>query len=183
MRLTDGQVAPDFTIADVTGKQISLESFKGQYVLLSFFRYAGCPFCDLTLIKLIERYDNFANRGLKTVAFFQSSDESIDKYVSDKHPPFPVIADPDKLVYDKYAIESSRMGGLKSVKRIPITVSAILKGEVVQGKIGGDAFLMPAQFIVGPDSKIVKAHYGSDFADKIPLFEIEELILTKISQQ
>ncbi len=181
MRLTDGQTAPDFTVNDVKGNPVSLSTYKNQYVLLSFFRYAGCPFCNITLMRLIERYDNFSKRGLQTVAFFQSNDESIDTYVSARNPPFPVVADPDKTIYNQYGVESSVAGAAKSLLSLPATVVAMMKGQVVQGKIDGDGFLMPAQFIIGPDSTVVKAHYGTSFADKIPLFEIEELILTKIT--
>ncbi len=181
MRLLEGQQAPRFTSTDVKGQPITLDMYNGKYVLLSFFRYAGCPFCNLTLIKLIERYDNFASRGLQAIAFFQSDDDSINKYVAAKNPPFPIVSDAEKIVYDQYGVESSRLGGLKSLAHVPETAAAMLKKEVVQGNIGGDTFLMPAQFIIAPDKTIIKAHYGSDFADKIPMFEIEELILTKIS--
>lgn len=180
MRLNTGQTAPDFTINDVKGQSITLSDYKGQYLLISFFRYAGCPFCNLTLIDLIKRYDNFSNRGLKTIAFFQSTDESIDKYVAAKQPPFPVIADPNKSVYSKYAVESSKLGAVKSLAAAPTVLAGIIKGQVVQGTIDGDGFLMPAQFIIDPNGVILKAHYGSDFADKIPMLDIEEIILTKI---
>ncbi len=157
---------------------ISLDAYKGKFLLLGFFRYAGCPFCNLTLIELIQRYDNFARRGLETVAFFQSADESIQKYVMTKKPPFPVVADPAKKIYDKFGVESSRMGGLKSLIKAPAVVSSIAQKKVVQGKLDGDGFLMPAQFVIGPDGKIVQAHYGSDFGDKIPMIDIEMLILS-----
>lgn len=179
MRLTAGQVAPDFTINDSNGKSISLRDYTGKNVLISFFRYAGCPFCNLTLIELIERYQNFASRGLEAIVFFQSDDESIKKYVAAKKPPFPLIADSKKVVYERYGIESSKVGAVKSILRAPKLAPALLTGKVVQGSIDGDSFMMPAQFIVGPDQKLVKAYYGSDFMDKMPFFEIEEVIMTQ----
>lgn len=179
MRLSVGQVAPDFTINDSNGKSISLADYAGKNVLVSFFRYAGCPFCNLTLIELVERYQNFASRGLEAIVFFQSDDESIKKYVSAKKPPFPLIADSKKVVYEKYGIESSKIGAVKSILRAPTLAPALLSGKVVQGKIDGDGFLMPAQFIVGPDQRFVKVYYGSDFMDKMPFFEIEEVIMSQ----
>ncbi|MBC7707612.1 AhpC/TSA family protein [Polaromonas sp.] len=182
MRLTAGQAAPNFNIVDVNGTPVALSNYAGKYVLVSFFRYAGCPFCNLTLIDLIERYKNFSDRGLQTVAFFQSDDESIAKYVAAKQPPFPVVADPQKVVYDMYKIESSKVGALKSLAAAPKTIAAIARGKVAQGALNGDSFLMPAQFVIGPDGTIVIAHYGTDFADKIPLLDIEETILTKVTR-
>lgn len=182
MRLVEGHAAPEFSIKDTKGSSISLDLYKDNYLLLSFFRYAGCPFCNITLIKLIERYDNFASRGLQTVAFFQSDDDSINKYVASRNPPFPLIADPEKTVYNAYGVESSRAGAVKSILKIPVTTAAIIRGDVVQGTMDGDKLLMPAQFIIGPDGIIETAHYGTDFGDKIPMFEIEKLILTKITK-
>lgn len=182
MRLTVGQTAPDFTINDSNGRSISLADYSGKNLLLSFFRYAGCPFCNLTLIGLMDRYQNFSSRGLEALVFFQSDDDSIHKYVSAKKPPFPLIADSKQLVYDKYGIESSKLGALKSVIRLPSIAPALASGKVVQGTIDGDGFLMPAQFIVGPDQKLAKVYYGSDFMDKMPFFEIEEVIMTQSLQ-
>ena len=180
MRVSKGQAILRFAVEDVSGKTISLDDYNGQHVLLSFFRNAGCPFCNLTLIKLIERYKNFSNRGLQTIAFFQSPKETVNEYVVARQPPFPIIADPNKEVYDKYAIETSLIGGIKSVTSAPARIGAIIRGDVVLGRIDGDAFLMPAQFIIGPDGAIVRSHYGTDFGDKIPLIEIEEILLTQV---
>lgn len=177
MILSAGNTAPSFDMLDSKGKQVSLSDFQGKFLLLSFFRYAGCPFCNLTLIKLIERYDNFVNRGLETVVFFQSDDDSIHKYVDAKKPPFPLIADSKKVVYESYGVQSSLAGSVKSLLKVPEVGTAILRKEVSQGAMDGDKFLMPAQFVIGPDSKIIKANYGTDFMDKIPFFEIEALIV------
>lgn len=34
--------------------------------------------------------------------------------------------------------------------------------------------LVPAQFVVGPDLRIYKAHYGADYDDQIPFIEVCE---------
>ena len=179
--LTEGQAAPAFTVQDIEHQEISLESLRGSYSLVSFFRYAGCPFCSLSLIKLIERYGNFAERGLKVVSFFQSPDASISKYVSLNKPPFPIVGDADKTVYDAYQIQRSVAGAVRSIADVPEVLMASAAGTVKQGTIDGDFFLMPAQFIIGPDLKIMKAHYGNSFRDTISLLDIEEVLLTKVA--
>ena len=37
MTITEGLKAPDFTLPDSTGNQVSLKEFKGQHLLLYFY--------------------------------------------------------------------------------------------------------------------------------------------------
>lgn len=183
LRLVIGQPAPTFVINDVNGTPIDLEAFRGEYTLISFFRYAGCPFCNLTLLQLIKRYENFSSRGLKIITFFQSPADTVSEYVSIKKPPFAVIPDPDKTVYDTYGIESSAAKSFGAVTLVPGVLRAALSGQVKQGTIDGDAFLMPAQFIVGPDLNLLKVHYGNNWGDKMSMFDIEEVLLRRPAAQ
>lgn len=177
-QLTTGQTAPAFALNDADGHPVDLNQFKGSYTLISFFRYAGCPFCNLTMMQLIKRYDNFSKRGLKIVAFFQSPAATIQQYAAIKDPPFPLVPDPDKKIYQAYGVESSVAKSLASISIVPGVVKAVMQGTVTQGKVDGDVFLMPAQFIIGPDLTILKAFYGSNWGDKLSMLDIEEVLLT-----
>lgn len=179
-RLTNGQAVPTFTATAVDGTVIDSSDLEEQYTLLSFFRYAGCPFCDLTLIKLVERYQNFALRGLKVVAFFQSPKSDVEEYVSRRQPPFQIVADPDKKIYDLFRVESSKVGLLASLPAAATVGVAIAQGKTSQPKITGDSFLMPAQFLVGPDLTLRNTHYGTNFGDKMPFIDIERILLTEV---
>jgi len=55
MRLQAGQPAPDFLRPDIGGKTIRLGDYRGRYLLLSFYRYASCPFCNLRVHELLQR--------------------------------------------------------------------------------------------------------------------------------
>ena len=46
MRVQAGQAAKLFTTTDISGKVIELEAFRGRRTMLSFYRYASCPFCN-----------------------------------------------------------------------------------------------------------------------------------------
>lgn len=41
MRLEPGQTAIEFSVEDINGRAIKLSEFKGEKLLLSFFRYAS----------------------------------------------------------------------------------------------------------------------------------------------
>ena len=46
MHLTQNQIAPEFNTYDLYDMPLNLQHFKGKKVLLSFYRYASCPFCN-----------------------------------------------------------------------------------------------------------------------------------------
>lgn len=178
--LKEGQAAPAFAVRDTENNEVTLESLRGSYSLVCFFRYAGCLFCSLSLVRLIERYENFSQRGLKIVSFFQSADESISKYIAIHNPPFALVGDPEKVVYDAYHVQHSVAGTLRSLAEVPEAIRSASKAGVKQGEVEGDIFLMPAQFIIGPDLKLLKVHYGNTLRDTISMLDIEEVLLQDV---
>lgn len=180
MKLAQYNKAPQFTMQDIHGKTISLTDYAEKKLLLCFFRYAGCPFCNLTLQQLLENYPKFNKLGLNIIAFFQSSKENVIKYIDKLQPPIPIIADPQKEVYNRYGVESSVMGWPASLVETPAVLGGIVSQKIVQGTIDGDPNLLPADFLIGPpDLTIYKAYYGSNFSDIISQLDIENFIMEK----
>ena len=171
MRIQPGQAAPEFEVEDIFGNPISLSHFKEKKLLLSFYRYASCPLCNLRVHRLIEQYPNFKSKGLHLLAFFQSPHESIRKYVGRQEAPFPIIADPDHEAYRAYGVETSWPAFFKGSLRLITVTSAAGKG-FFPGKMEGKKSLVPADFLIGPDLLVKKAYYGSDIADHMPVQEI-----------
>ena len=52
MRLRPGRMAPPFNAVDLYGRRVSLLEYANVRVLLSFFRAAVCPLCNLRLAQL-----------------------------------------------------------------------------------------------------------------------------------
>lgn len=182
MRLQKGDTAPDFSIKDINGKTISLQDYKNEKTLLVFLRYAGCPFCNLVLkniihqLELLDNSDTHVKSDTHVVVFFQSPKEHVKSYPGKQNPSFPLVADPDKTVYDLYKVESSVTGLLKGATKLPLFYDTLVREKFHQGKIDGDIFLMPAYFMINESLKIVKAHYGVNFADQDPIIQIGEFI-------
>jgi peroxiredoxin len=61
-----GDIAPDFTAASTSGRDVSLSSFRGkQSVLLAFFPLAFTGTCTKELICFTEDFDQFAGKGVE----------------------------------------------------------------------------------------------------------------------
>lgn len=173
MRMIIGQAAKNFEVQDVLNKIIRLEDYRDKRLLLSFYRYAGFPLCNLRVHQLIEEYDSLHKKGLYVLAFFESPRESILKYVEKQHSPFPIVADPERSVYKDYGVESSWLLFLGSmVTKMNSFFKAFKKGYL-PGRMEGEKALLPADFLIGPDLRIEKDFYGRNIGDHLPIPEIE----------
>ncbi len=173
MRIKEGQKAKDFTVKDIYGNEISLKDYKEKKLLLSFFRYASCPLCNLRVNQLTTIFPTLDSKGLQILAFFESPKESILKYVGTQDTPFPIIADPERIVYKLYGVEKSLLGyilGGISLKML----KALRMGYKIEGA-EGQKTLLPADFLI--DNLTVKrAYYSKRISDHLPIEELTELI-------
>lgn len=172
--LSNNSPAKEFTVKDLLGNEISMGNYKGKKLMLSFYRYAGCPLCNLRLNQLIQQYDSFKAQNMELIAIFQSPKKSMTQYISSRHNvPFPVIADPKRTLYKKYEVEGSLCGLLKGMTRFKDFGQAIIKG-LRPGKIEGDIGMIPADFLINENGIIDNAYYGTDIGDHIPIEKIME---------
>lgn len=172
MKIALGQKAPNFDVSDVYGERYSLESLRGKNILLSFFRDATCPFCNLRVYELTKKYPELEEKGLVMLAFFNSPTDLIVRFVGKKPRPFPMIADPEKHIYKLFGVQSSMAGLIIGmITRIPTMMKAMMLGFLPS--IRGEMTQMPADFLIGPDLKIKGIYYGKDLADHIPISILE----------
>jgi peroxiredoxin Q/BCP len=178
MKLRAGQAAPDFQIEDILGTPIALGDYAGKMLMISFYRYASCPLCNLRVHELIQRYPEFHAQGLHLLAIFQSPRESIRQYVGKQETPFPLLADPARTLYRRYGVESSWLGFGKALFKLPMVFDAVIKKRFLPGKMENKFAMIPADFLVGPDLKIRRAFYGKDIGDHLPMPDIEDFLVS-----
>ncbi|MEZ5510617.1 MAG: peroxiredoxin-like family protein [Gammaproteobacteria bacterium] len=175
MRLSPGTPAPSFSVTDFNGSPVSLSDFRGRKLLLSFYRYASCPFCNLRMHEMRQRSAGWKAQGLDIVAVFQSPADSIREYAVGETVEFPVIPDPERQLYALYGTEASWLAFAKSAVRAKDMLSALTKG-FMPGKMEGEISQVPADFLIDENGIIRTAYYGADIGDHLPTEQIEAFL-------
>ena len=170
-KLNVGDTAPMFTLPALDNQPFSLGALRGKRTLLVFFRHAGCPFCNLHVHRLIEAHERLARAGVQVVGVFGSSLDGLRERVGLQNPPFPLLADPDDAIHELYGTRRS-LSGLFSPGMLPIWLEGRKLG-VPHGGTDGEATRMPADFLIGPDLRVERAHYASNAAEHLGLDVIE----------
>jgi len=78
-----GDLAPDFTAASTSGKEVTLSSFRGKRnVLLAFFPLAFTSTCTKELVCFTEDFDQFAGNGVEILPISVDSTASLREFKS-----------------------------------------------------------------------------------------------------
>lgn len=98
-----GAKAPDFSLKNPQGKTIKLSTMlKNGPVILTFYRGAWCPYCNLQLHQLKQALPQFKQYGATVVAITpQMPDKSVGQFKQDGFP-FEVLSDLDYKVIKAY---------------------------------------------------------------------------------
>ena len=89
-----GTPAPDFTLPALGRADATLSKLRGQRVWLAFFRYAGCPLCNLRISQIIAKAKHYEENSLAILGVFQSPLGRLEQYLGPANPPFPLLSDP-----------------------------------------------------------------------------------------
>jgi len=115
---------------------------------------------------MIRQHDNLKKFGLEVITVFQSPKESISEYVGKQKPPFPLISDPEEVLYGLYGLDASTLGFFHP-GNLPLLKNAFQLGFKM-GKREGTVTRIPADFLVNSDGTIHTAFYGDKIGDHIP---------------
>lgn len=176
MRLCDGEVAPIFQIKDMFDRSFDMQEKREKLLMLCFFRYASCPLCNLRVHELIVNQQKFKDK-LEIVMVFQSPKEKIEQYVGKQDIPYKVIPDPARELYKLYKVEYSWVAFIRAwTLKIKNVFTALFQHGYLPGSVEGEIHRVPADFIIDTNGKIVKAFYGEDIGDHLPLDEIMKVV-------
>lgn len=107
--IKEGNKAPDFTGTDQNGNTVSLHDFKGKKVVLYFYPKDDTPGCTAQACNLRDNYSDLLKQGYQVIGVSTDSVKSHKKFETKYELPFPLIADEDKLIVEKYGVYGEKM--------------------------------------------------------------------------
>ena len=97
-----GQQAPDFTLPDLAGKNVTLSDVLGNGPVYLNFWATWCGPCKKEIPELIKLYDQYKDRGFKVLAISvdgAKTQGSVESFVRSHKMEFPILLDPDQEVF------------------------------------------------------------------------------------
>ena len=107
---TVGQVAPTFTLPSQDGSQISLESFRGKWVVLYFYPKDMTPGCTIEAHNFQRDQAKFDAAGAVILGVSLDTPDSHKNFCTKEGLTFRLLADPAHKVVDAYGSLGSMMG-------------------------------------------------------------------------
>ena len=97
-----GKKAPDFTLPADDGGKVKLSSLRGKPVVLYFYPKDDTPGCTKEACSFRDRKDELAKLGVAVLGVSADSVESHERFRDKFQLNFPLLADPDHKVAEKY---------------------------------------------------------------------------------
>ncbi|MEU9379671.1 thioredoxin-dependent thiol peroxidase [Streptomyces sp. NPDC048279] len=148
-RLQPGDVAPDFTLPDADGNEVSLSARKGRKVIVYFYPAALTPGCTKQACDFTDNLDLLAGAGYDVIGVSPDQPEKLGKFRDKENLKVTLVADPDKKVLDAYGAYGEKMNYGKTY--LGVIRSTVIVDE--QGKVERALYNVRA---TGHVAKIIK---------------------------
>ena len=123
-RLEPGQTAPQFTLPDANGNEVSLSDFAGRKVIIYFYPAAMTPGCTKQACDFRDNLAVLEKHGYAVLGISPDSPEKLAKFTDKESLTFPVLADEDKAVLTAY-------GAFGEKKLYGKTVTGVIRSTIV----------------------------------------------------
>jgi peroxiredoxin Q/BCP len=101
-RLAPGDPAPDFTLPDADGKEVSLAAHRGRKVVVYFYPRAMTPGCTKEACDFTDNLEVFAKAGYDVIGVSPDTPEKLAQFRDQESLRVTLLADPDKKVLTAY---------------------------------------------------------------------------------
>jgi len=110
--LEPGDLAPDFTLADQHGDDVTLSDLRGQTVVLYFYPRADTPGCTTQACGVRDHRADYEAAGARVVGVSPDEVDAVSKFAGKFDLDFTLLADPDHSIADAYGtwVEKSMYG-------------------------------------------------------------------------
>ena len=100
----EGQEAPDFTLPDQDGTQVTLSELRGQTVVLYFFPKADTPGCTTQACGVRDHRNDYEGSGARVVGVSPDTVTAQRKFADKYGLDFTLLADENHVVADLYGV-------------------------------------------------------------------------------
>ena len=128
-----GKIAPMFTLPDQHGEKVSLKSMRGKPVVLYFYPRADTPGCTVQACGIRDHRAELKKAGATVLGVSPDPVEAVAKFDTKHSLDFPLLADEDHKVAEKYGVWVEKsMYGKKywGVQRATFVIDA--KGKIAE---------------------------------------------------
>lgn len=131
MSINVNDKAPEFTLQDENGKEVSLKGLRGKVVVLYFYPRADTPGCTIEACEFRDTFKQMQKTGAVLLGISPDTPKAQKKFQEKFQLPFSLLADADKKVADAFGVLQEKN----------------MYGKKVMG-------IVRTTFVIGPDGKI-----------------------------
>ena len=146
--LSEGTLAPDFTLPDQNGEPKSLKDYRGQKVILYFYPKDMTAGCTKQACGFADLYPQFLEKGAAVLGVSKDSVASHKKFEEKYGLPFTLLSDPELKVIQAYGVWQEKVNyGKVSMGVVRTTYLIDENGVIVKAMGKVKAAENPAQML------------------------------------
>jgi thioredoxin-dependent peroxiredoxin len=104
MALAPGDTAPDFTLPDQEGNEVTLAGLRGRNVVLYFYPKADTPGCTTQACGVRDHQTDYASADAAVLGVSPDQVKAVSKFDQKYGLGFPLLADSDHAVAEAYGV-------------------------------------------------------------------------------
>lgn len=145
-RLSPGDRAPDFSLPDADGKNVSLADYRGRKVVVYFYPAASTPGCTKQACDFRDNLAELNDAGLDIIGISPDKPAKLAKFRDAEQLNFPLLSDPERAVLSAWgAYGEKTMYGKK--------VTGVIRSTFV---VDADGAIETAQYNVRATGHVAK---------------------------
>lgn len=99
-----GQLAPQFTLVNAEGENVSLEDYKGKKIVLYFYPKDMTPGCTTQACDFRDKYEDFSELNAVILGISPDDEKKHTKFIEKHGLPFELLVDANHAVAEAYNV-------------------------------------------------------------------------------